>query len=67
MEFPSLPIVASKPMARFRSGRTKTPSRAKAENGRLWFEWMVEDLSALIERGMAETPPLEFSYFSRGA
>ena len=49
------------------NGVTGTPSRATAENGRLWFEWMVEDLSALIERGMAETPPLEFSYFSRGA
>lgn len=49
------------------NGVTGAPSRAKAENGRLWFDWMVEDLSALIERGMAETPPLEHSYFSRGA
>jgi creatinine amidohydrolase len=49
------------------NGVTGAPSRARAENGRLWFDWMVEDLSALIERGMAENPPLEHSYFSRGA
>jgi len=29
----------------------------------LWFEWMVEDLSALIRRGLEETPPLDHSYF----
>ena len=42
---------------------TGTPSPATAEKGQLWFEWMVEDLSALIVRGMTETPPLEHSYF----
>lgn len=47
-----------------RNGVTGAPSRATAENGRIWFDWMVEDLSALIERGMAETPPLEHSYFA---
>jgi creatinine amidohydrolase len=45
------------------NGVTGHPSRATAEKGRIWFEWMVEDLSALIVRGMAETPPLEHSYF----
>jgi creatinine amidohydrolase len=45
------------------NGVTGNPSRATAEKGRIWFEWMVEDLSALIVRGMAETPPLDHSYF----
>lgn len=46
-----------------RNGVTGFPSRATAEKGRVWFEWMVEDLTALIVRGMTETPPLEHSYF----
>jgi len=46
-----------------RNGVTGAPSNATAEKGRVWFEWMVEDLSALIVRGMAETPPLPHSYF----
>jgi creatinine amidohydrolase len=46
-----------------RNGVTGTPSRARADNGRRWFDWMVEDLSALIRRGMTETPPLDHSYF----
>ena len=46
-----------------RNGVTGSPSRATADKGRLWFDWMVEDLSALIARGMRETPPLEHSYF----
>jgi creatinine amidohydrolase len=46
-----------------RNGVTGSPSRATAEKGRVWFEWMVEDLSALIVRGMGEMPPLEHSYF----
>jgi len=45
------------------NGVTGSPSRATAANGRLWFEWMVEDLSALITRGLAEKPPLDQSYF----
>jgi creatinine amidohydrolase len=47
-----------------RNGVTGAPSRASADNGRLWFDWMVEDLSELIERGMTETPPLDHSYFT---
>lgn len=46
-----------------RNGVTGAPSRATTANGRLWFEWMVEDLSALISRGMNEAPPLPYSYF----
>ena len=46
-----------------RNGATGTPSKADQDKGRLWFSWMVEDLSTLIERGMVETPPLDYSYF----
>jgi len=46
-----------------RNGVTGAPSKATAEKGRIWFEWMVEDLSALIVCGMGEMPPLEHSYF----
>jgi creatinine amidohydrolase len=45
------------------NGVTGKPSAATAEKGRIWFEWMVEDLSAVILRGMAEAPPLDHSYF----
>jgi creatinine amidohydrolase len=45
------------------NGVTGMPSKATAAKGRLWFEEMVEDLSALIVRGMVEMPPLEHSYF----
>jgi creatinine amidohydrolase len=45
------------------NGVTGKPSAATAEKGRIWFEWMVEDLSAVILRGIAETPPLDHSYF----
>jgi len=47
------------------NGVTGSPSHATADKGRLWFDWMVEDLSVLIRRGMNERPPLEHSYFSR--
>lgn len=46
-----------------RNGVTGTPSLATAEKGRQWFEWLVEDLAALVQRGLTETPPLDFSYF----
>ena len=45
------------------NGVTGFPSRATAEKGREAFAWMVEDLSALIARGQAQTPPLPHSYF----
>jgi creatinine amidohydrolase len=47
-----------------RNGVTGTPGRAGADNGRQWFDWMVEDLSELVARGMKETPPLDHSYFT---
>jgi len=46
------------------NGVTGTPSIASAAQGRRAFEWMVEDLSALIGRGLLESPPLDQSYFS---
>ena len=46
-----------------RNGVTGCPSRATAAKGQRWFDWMVEDLSQLIERGLRETPPLDRSYF----
>lgn len=46
------------------NGVTGAPSQASADKGRQWFEWMVEDLSALILRGVQEEPPLAHSYFS---
>lgn len=45
------------------NGVTGFPSRASAEKGREWFQWMIEDLSELIARGIREKPPLNFSYF----
>jgi creatinine amidohydrolase len=48
-----------------RNGVTGRPSRATAEHGRQWFEWMVEDLSELIRRGISERPPLDHSYFTQ--
>ena len=57
-------LVFAHPVNRTSSnGVTGSPSRATAGNGRLWFEWMVEDLSALIARGVIETAPLDQSYF----
>jgi creatinine amidohydrolase len=46
------------------NGATGCPSRASAAKGRVWFTWMVEDLTALIQRGLDETPPLQHSYFA---
>ncbi len=49
------------------NGVTGSPSRASADKGRLWFEWIVDDLSELIRRGMTEKAPLEHSYFAPNA
>lgn len=46
-----------------RNGVTGAPSQATAEKGALWFQWMVEDLSAVIIRGIHESPPFDCSYF----
>jgi creatinine amidohydrolase len=45
------------------NGVTGKPSQASAEKGRMWFDWLVEDLSTLVAQGMSETPPLDRSYF----
>lgn len=47
-------------------GVTGTPSQASADKGKRWFQWMVEDLSQLIARGQAETPPLDKPYHCAG-
>jgi creatinine amidohydrolase len=47
------------------NGVTGTPSLATAAKGREGFDWMVSDLSALIERGLTQTPPLAQSYVDR--
>jgi creatinine amidohydrolase len=46
------------------NGVTGMPSISSAQKGEVWFEWMVEDLSKLIQKGLNETPPLTHSYFS---
>lgn len=45
------------------NGVTGFPSRAHIEDGRELFSWMVEDLSAVVEKGKSEQPPLNHSYF----
>lgn len=50
-----------------RNGVTGYPSRASAGAGRTLYEHMVEDLAAIISRGLSETPPLPFSYAQRAA
>lgn len=44
------------------NGVTGKPSLASAEQGRELFDWMIEDLTELVERGMAETAPLPHAY-----
>ncbi len=46
------------------NGVTGTPSIATAGKGRQWFDWLVEDLSELVQKGSRENPPLEHSYFN---
>ena len=47
------------------NGVTGFPSRARKADGEELFAWMVEDLAALIHRGLTEEPPLAHSYFDR--
>ena len=44
------------------NGVTGFPSRATPEAGAELYAWMVEDLTALITKGMTERPPLPYSY-----
>lgn len=46
------------------NGVTGMPSIASAGKGRQWFDWLVEDLSELVQKGSREIPPLEHSYFN---
>ena len=48
-----------------RNGVTGLPGKATVEKGRLWFDWLVEDLTEMIKQGCREVPPLDFSYFAR--
>lgn len=45
------------------NGVTGKPSISSAEKGAEWFDWMVEDISTLIQKGLQEVPPLAHSYF----
>ncbi len=47
------------------NGVTGFPSQASKDKGDELYRWMVEDLSALITRGMREQPPLAHSYFEQ--
>ena len=61
-------LVFSHPVNRTSTnGVTGKPSVSNAEKGEEWFQWMVEDLSKLIQQGLIETPPLANSYFSNHA
>jgi creatinine amidohydrolase len=44
------------------NGVTGRPSLATAEKGQQGFDWMVDDLSALIRRGLEQSPPLAHTY-----
>jgi creatinine amidohydrolase len=46
------------------NGVTGNPSAATTDKGSTGFEWMVEDLSKLIKKGLSENPPLEYRYHS---
>ena len=45
------------------NGVTGRPSEATIEAGQRLFDWMADDLEALVRRGLTETPPLAHSYF----
>ena len=46
------------------NGVTGKPSMATLDKGKTGFEMMVEDLSALILKGLGEQPPLGYCYHS---
>lgn len=58
--------VFSHPVNRTSSnGVTGKPSLASKEKGQQLFDWMVEDLSGLVRKGLKESPPLPHSYFEK--
>lgn len=57
-------LVFAHPVNRTSSnGVTGKPSAATREKGEQLYQWMVEDLSELIRKGLVEEPPLPHSYF----
>ena len=46
------------------NGVTGKPSLATRDKGEQLFDWLVEDLSALVSTGRRELPPLPRSYYS---
>ena len=48
-----------------KNGVTGQPGLASKEKGEQLFNWMVEDLSALVIQGCDENPPLQQSYFEK--
>jgi creatinine amidohydrolase len=44
------------------NGVTGKPSDANVDKGKISFEWMVEDLSTHILKGLTESPPLDYHY-----
>ncbi|MDP2805762.1 MAG: creatininase family protein [Gallionellaceae bacterium] len=49
------------------NGVTGSPSLANREKGQQGFDWMVQDLSAKILKGLTEQPPLTHGYHSHFA
>lgn len=47
------------------NGVTGKPSLASKQKGQELFSWMVEDLSAIVRKGLNEQPPLPYSYFEK--
>lgn len=48
-----------------KNGVTGKPGLASKDKGEELFSWMVDDLSALIDKGLKETAPLSHSYNER--
>ncbi|WP_018412387.1 creatininase family protein [Methyloversatilis thermotolerans] len=47
------------------NGVTGKPSIASRDKGDTWFNWLADDLAALLESGCRENPPLDHSWYSR--
>ncbi|MBB2169727.1 creatininase family protein [Gluconacetobacter aggeris] len=45
-----------------RNGVTGRPSISSLERGQILFDWMIEDLTDIVRRGLVETPPLDVPY-----
>jgi creatinine amidohydrolase len=61
----TLGLVFSHPVNRTsKNGATGCPGRGTREQGTELFQFMVEDLAALVRQGLNEQPPLAQSYFT---